>query len=102
MFGGTPGMTEAELIDFIAEERHKANTWEEVLPDGTVVIRSSKTMKKEKREQLFPKQRISQEGPGRVIRTVDHPEYPAMFAAIREHHEEVVEEQAPREDKNNN
>ena len=29
MFGATPGMTEAELIDFIVENRKRANTDEE-------------------------------------------------------------------------
>ena len=41
-FGATPGMTEAELIDFIAENRKRANTYEERLEDGTIIIRSSK------------------------------------------------------------
>ena len=48
MFGATPGMTEAELIDFVAQNRKRANTFEERLPDGAVVVRSSKTPKKEK------------------------------------------------------
>ena len=46
MFGATPGMTEAELIDFIAEKRQRANTYEELQPDGTSIIRSTKTMEK--------------------------------------------------------
>ena len=48
MFGGTPGVTEAELIDFVAQNRKRANTYDERLPDGAVIIRSSKTLKKEK------------------------------------------------------
>ena len=73
-FGATPGMTEAELIDFVAQNRKRANTFEERLPDGTVIIRSSKTLKKERRDKMCPKQRIVQEGPGPAIRTADHPE----------------------------
>ena len=46
MFGATLGMTEAELIDFIADNRRRANTYEETQEDGTIVIRSSKTMKR--------------------------------------------------------
>ena len=42
MFGGAPGMTEAELIDFIAENRKRANTYEERQEDGTIIIRSTK------------------------------------------------------------
>ena len=73
MFGATPGMTEAELIDFVAQNRKRANTFEERLPDGAVIIRSSETLKKERRDKLFPRQqRIVQEGSGPAIRTVDH------------------------------
>ena len=53
MFGATPGMTEAELIDFVAEKRQRANTYEEVQPDGNIVIRSTKTIKRLKRDKLF-------------------------------------------------
>ena len=45
MFGATPGMTEAELIDFVAEKRQRANTYEEVQPDGNIVIRSTKPLR---------------------------------------------------------
>ena len=37
MFGGTPGVTEAEVIDRIVGERKKENTYQEVLPDGTTI-----------------------------------------------------------------
>ena len=53
MFGATPGMTEAELIDFVAEKRQRANTYEGVQPDGNIVIRSTKTIKRLKRDKLF-------------------------------------------------
>ena len=44
---------------------------------------------------MFPDWRIGQEGPGRTTRTTDHPDYPAMLAAISELEEVVDEEQAP-------
>ena len=53
MFGATPGMTEAELIDFVAEKRQRANTHEEEQPDGSIIIRSAKTIKRLKRDKLF-------------------------------------------------
>ena len=45
MFGATPGMTEAELIDFIAEKRQRANTYEGAQPDGSILIRSTKQLR---------------------------------------------------------
>ena len=89
MFGATPGMTEAELIDFIADNRKRANTYEELQEDGTIIIRSSKTMQQDKRDKMFPEQRIVQRGPGRTTRTTDHPDYAAMLDGISEL-EEVI------------
>ena len=45
-------MTEAELIDFIAEKRQRANTYEEVQPVGNIAIRSTKTIKRLKRDKF--------------------------------------------------
>ena len=53
-------------------------------------------MKREKRDK-FLEQRIAQEGLGRVVRTVDHPEYAAMLSAIREHHEETSDKGGARD-----
>ena len=52
MFGATPGMTEAELIDFVAEKRQRANTYEEAQPDGNIVFRSTKTIIRLKRDEF--------------------------------------------------
>ena len=53
MFGATPGMTEAELIDFVAEKRQRANTYEGEQPDGSIIIRSANPLRGSKGISFF-------------------------------------------------
>ena len=96
MFGATPGMAEAELIDFVAENGSVPTRTRKSSQMAASSFALPKPLRGSKGISFFPSARVGHQGLGRPIRIVDHLEYSAIFSAIKENEEELQGEKPLR------